>query len=369
MIVGVPKEILDSENRVAATPAVVRELCKHGHQVLVETGAGLGSGITDQEYVAAGAEITDAAGAWTGDLILKVKEPLPREYVYFQPGKMLFTYLHLAAAAELTQELMRTGMLAIGYETVQLSNGLLPLLVPMSEVAGRMAVQIGARYLEKAEGGCGVLLGGVPGVPPAEVVIIGGGAVGSNAARIALGLGAHVSILDRNVARLRYLTEVFPGNLTTIMSNTYNIERAVADADLLIGAVLIPGARTPRLVDEHMVASMKPGSVIVDVAVDQGGCIETIDHVTTHSDPIYIKHQVIHYAVGNMPGAVPRTATFALTNATHPYVMALADRGIAAIKADPALAKGVNTINGAIVCQGVADAHNLPCMPLEEALK
>jgi alanine dehydrogenase len=230
-------------------------------------------------------------------------------------------------------------------------------------------VQIGARYLEKAEGGCGVLLGGVPGVPPAEVVIIGGGAVGSNAARIALGLGAHVSILDRNVARLRYLTEVFPGNLTTIMSNTYNIERAVADADLLIGAVLIPGARTPRLVDEHMVASMKPGSVIVDVAVDQGGCIETIDHVTTHSDPIYIKHQVIHYAVGNMPGAVPRTATFALTNATHPYVMALADRGIAAIKADPALAKGVNTINGAIVCQGVADAHNLPCMPLEEALK
>jgi alanine dehydrogenase len=251
---------------------------------------------------------------------------LPEEYCYFREGQLLFAYLHLAACPELTGELMQAGVQAIGYETVQLPNGSLPLLVPMSEVAGRMAVQIGARYLEKAEGGRGVLMGGVPGVPPAEVVIVGGGNVGANAARIALGLGAHVTILDRNIARLRYLTEVFPGNLTTVMSNTYNIERSVGYADLLIGAVLIPGAKTPHLVEERMVRSMKPGAVIVDVAVDQGGCIETVDHATTHSNPIYIKYGVIHYAVGNMPGAVPRTSTFALTHATHPYIMTLADR-------------------------------------------
>lgn len=351
MIIGVPKEIKDNENRVAITPAGVEMLRQAGHTVLIETGAGVGSGFTDDDYRQAGATIVDTAEeAWTrAELVLKVKEPLPSEYRFFREDLVLFTYLHLAAEPELTEALVESGMTAIAYETVQLDNGSLPLLTPMSEVAGRMAVQIGAQFLEKTKGGKGVLLGGVPGVAPAEVVIIGGGVVGTNAAKIAMGMGAKVTILDVNPDRLRYLDDLFGARLTTLMSNSYNIARSVAKADLLIGAVLIPGSRAPRLVTEEMVKSMSPGSVIVDVAIDQGGSIETIDRVTSHSHPTYVKHGVVHYAVPNIPGAVPRTSTIALTNVTIPYAVQLATKGVLqAIRDNRALARGVNVMKGHI---------------------
>jgi alanine dehydrogenase len=296
-------------------------------------------------------------------MIIKVKEPLPEEYIHFRKGMLLFTYLHLAAAKELAKALVDKGVSAIAYETIQLSNGGLPLLTPMSEVAGRMAVQLGAQYLESFYGGRGVLLGGVPGVPPADVVIIGGGIVGTNSAKIALGMGASVVVLEKSAERMRYLDDIFGGRLRTLASNPQNIASAVRKADLLIGAVLIPGARAPHLVTEEMVKTMKKGSVIVDVAVDQGGSIATVDRPTTHAHPIYVKHDVIHYAVANIPGAVPRTSTLALTNATLPYARALADKGMAAAMKDPALRKGVNTHNGAVTNEAVAQAVGLPYTP------
>lgn len=366
-VVGVPKEIKDSEFRVALTPGGARMLCDSGHEVLVETGAGAGSGFSDEEYVGAGARIAATAEeVWSqAELVLKVKEPLPAEFLHFREGQLLFTYLHLAAAVDLARALVDKGVTALAYETIQLPGGGLPLLTPMSEVAGRMSVQIGAHFLERFYGGRGVLLGGVPGVPPADVVILGGGIVGTNAAKMALGLGASVVIVERSGDRMRYIDDVFGGRVRTLMSNPYNIAGAVQKADLLIGAVLIPGARAPKLVTEEMVRQMKNGSVIVDVAIDQGGSIETIDRVTTHSDPIYVKHGVIHYAVANMPGAVPRTSTLALTNATLPYVLELADKGFErAIRENTALLAGVNTHQGRIAHRTVAEAVGLPYVPL-----
>ncbi len=369
MIVGVPKEIKDNEYRVALTPGGAEMLAHAGHTVLVQAGAGNGSGFTDREYERLGATIVPtAADAWNrADMVLKVKEPLPSEYGYLRPGLILFTYLHLAAVEELTLQLMQKKVISIGYETVELPNGTLPLLVPMSEVAGRMAVQVGAHYLERMNGGRGKLLGGVPGVAPCDVVIIGGGVVGTNAAQMAVGMGAHVIIIDKSAERLRYLNDIIHGAIT-IMSTPYNIAESVKYADLLIGAVLVPGARAPKLVTRAMVSTMKPGSVIVDVAVDQGGCIETV-HPTTHSDPTFVVDGVVHYCVANMPGAVPRTSTYALTNVTIPYALKLADMGVvAAIKSDPALAKGVNVYDGKITYKGVADAFGLPYTDLKSLL-
>lgn len=371
MKIGVPKEIKDNENRIAITPAGVTELRAHGHEVFVQRGGGLGSGISDEDFAAAGAKILDTARDVfeAADMIMKVKEPLPQEYDLFKEGQVLFTYLHLAPEEELTKMLMKKRIVSIAYETVELPNRTLPLLTPMSEVAGRMSVQIGAHYLEKVNGGRGVLLGGVPGVPPADVVIIGGGTVGTNAAKMALGMGAKVTILEKSLDRMRYLDDVFGGRIITMMSNAYNIANAVKYADLLIGGVLIPGARAPKLVTEEMVKTMKPGSVIVDVAIDQGGCIGTIDHPTTHSNPTFVKHGVVHYSVANIPGAVARTSTFALTNATLPYALQLADKGYEkAIRENPALAKGVNVINGVVTYKAVAEAHNLEYVPLEQAM-
>ncbi|MED1915487.1 alanine dehydrogenase [Brevibacillus sp. DP1.3A] len=370
MIVGIPKEIKNNENRVAITPAGVAALVQNGHSVRVETSAGQGSGFTNEDYKAVGAEIVEtAAEAWASDMVMKVKEPLPAEYGYFREGLILFTYLHLAPEPELTRELIDKKVIAIAYETIQLDNGALPLLMPMSEVAGRMSVQIGAQFLEKQYGGKGVLLGGVPGVPKGEVVVIGGGIVGTNAAKMALGLGANVTIIDVNADRLRQLDDLFQGRVQTLMSNSFNIASAVKKADLLVGAVLIPGARAPRLVTEDMVKDMSPGSVIVDVAIDQGGSIETVDRITTHDKPTYEKHGVIHYAVANMPGAVARTSTLALTNVTVPYAVQLANKGYAqAIRDNKALAKGVNVIDGKVAYKAVADAHNLPYASIEEVL-
>ncbi|MGN7469505.1 alanine dehydrogenase [Brevibacillus sp. SAFN-007a] len=370
MIVGIPKEIKNNENRVAITPAGVAALVQNGHAVRIETGAGLGSGFTNEDYTAVGAEIVPtAADAWAADMVMKVKEPLPAEYGYFREGLVLFTYLHLAPEPELTRALIDKKVIAIAYETIQLDNGALPLLMPMSEVAGRMSVQIGAQFLEKPYGGKGVLLGGVPGVPKGEVVVIGGGIVGTNAAKMALGLGANVTIIDVNADRLRQLDDLFQGRVQTLMSNSFNIANAVKKADLLVGAVLIPGARAPRLVTEEMVKAMTPGSVIVDVAIDQGGSIETIDRITTHDNPTYEKHGVIHYAVANMPGAVARTSTLALTNVTVPYAVQLANKGYAqAIRDNRALAKGVNVIDGQVTYKAVADAHNLPYVSVEDVL-
>lgn len=328
MIIGVPKEIKDNENRVGISPSGVSTFVKDGHKVWIESNAGLGSGFKDQDYIAVGATVVSSAQeAWSADLVIKVKEPLPSEYSFFREGMILFTYLHLAPEPELTKALVEKKVTAIAYETIQLPNGSLPLLTPMSEVAGRMSVQIGAQYLEKHEGGKGVLLGGVPGVSPAEVVIIGGGIVGTNAAKMALGLGATVTILDTNIERLRQLDDMFQGRLNTLMSNRYNIATSVKKADLLIGAVLIPGARAPRIVTEEMIKTMQPGSVVVDVAIDQGGSIETIDQVTTHGQPTYEKYGVVHYAVANIPGAVARTSTIALTNVTIPYGVQIANKG------------------------------------------
>ena len=370
MIVGVPKEIKNNENRVAITPAGVHAFVQAGHKVRIEKSAGEGSGITDAEYIAAGAQILEsAADVWQADMIVKVKEPLASEYGYFREGQIIFTYLHLAPEPELTRALMEKQVVAIAYETIQLDNGSLPLLVPMSEVAGRMSIQIGAQFLEKHYGGKGILLGGVPGVPPAKVTIIGGGIVGTNAAKMAVGLGAEVTVVEKNAQRLRELDDLFGGRVKTLMSNSYNIAASVAQADLLVGAVLIPGARAPRLVTEEMVKAMSPGSVIVDVAIDQGGSIETIDRVTTHSDPVFVKHGVIHYCVANMPGAVARTSTFALTNVTLGYGLEIANKGyLKAIQENRALRKGVNVINGKLTYKAVAEALNIPYTPLEEAL-
>lgn len=371
MKIGIPKEIKNNENRVAITPAGVDMLVKAGHKVYIEKGAGNGSGFLDEEYLYYGANILEhASDVWKEvEMILKVKEPQPSEYQYFREGLILFTYLHLAPEPELTKALIEKKVIAIAYETIQLENGSLPLLTPMSEVAGRMAVQIGAHYLEKHEGGKGVLLAGVPGVMPGEVVIIGGGVVGTNAAKMAIGLGAKVTLLDINADRLRQLDDQFGGRLHTLMSNSFNIAQAVKTADLLIGAVLIPGRRAPRLVTEEMVKAMEPGSVIVDVAIDQGGSIETVDRVTTHSNPTYTKHGVVHYSVANMPGAVPRTSTMALTNVTIPYAMMIANKGFyQAIQENKALSLGVNVLDGQVTYQAVAESLGLPYHPLHQVI-
>ncbi len=371
MRVGVPREIKRNEYRVALTPPGVQALVQAGHEVLVEAGAGDASGFPDEAYARSGAEIVATAREVfaRADMVVKVKEPLPPEYDLLRPGQILFTYLHLAAEPELTRALLERQVTAVAYETVQLPNGSLPLLTPMSEIAGRMAVQVGAHFLEHPQGGRGVLLAGVPGVPPGDVVILGGGVVGTNAARLAVGLGARVTVLDVNPERLRALDDLFGGQVTTLMSNPANIAAAVRRADLLIGAVLIPGARAPHLVTEEMVRTMKRGAVIVDVAIDQGGSVATCDRATTHEDPIYVKHGVVHYAVANMPGAVPRTATFALTNATLPYVLRLADLGFpAAVAQDRALALGVNTYRGHVTHEAVARAHGLAFTPLADLL-
>ncbi len=371
MIVGVPKEIKDRESRVSMTPSGVHEYMKHGHTLLVETHAGEGSGISDEDYAAAGAEIVAIhEGVFeAADMIVKVKEPTASEYELLKRDQVLFTYLHLANDAPLTQALIRRNVQAVAYETVQLENRQLPLLTPMSEVAGRMSVQVGAFYLQRTNGGRGVLLGGVPGVPGAEVVIIGGGVVGTNAAQVALGMGANVTILDMNVDRLRFLDQILHGRIHTLTSNVHVVAEAVSKADLVVGGVLVAGARAPKLVTAGMVRSMRPGSVMVDVAIDQGGCFET-SHPTSHSDPIFEVDGVIHYCVTNMPGAVPRTSTFALSNVTLPYGLALADRGLvqAALR-DPALAKGVNVFDGRVTHPGVAEALGLPYVDLHSLVQ
>jgi alanine dehydrogenase len=370
MIIGVPKEIKNNENRVAITPAGVMSFVQAGHTVLVEKDAGIGSGFTNEDYASAGAQIIEQAqDVWAkADMVMKVKEPLPSEYDYFRPGLILFTYLHLAAEPELARALKEKGVIAIAYETVQVGRAL-PLLTPMSEVAGRMAAQIGAQFLEKPYGGKGILLGGVPGVSRGKVTIIGGGTVGTNAAKVAVGLGADVTIIDLNADRLRELDDIFGHQITTLMSNPMNIAQAVAEADLVIGAVLIPGAKAPKLVTEDMVKAMKPGSVIVDVAIDQGGIVETSDHVTTHDNPTYVKHGVVHYAVANMPGAVPRTSTLALTNVTLPYALQIANKGVhQAIADNHALKLGVNVANGEITYEAVARDLGYNYVPVEEAL-
>ena len=355
MKIGIPKEIKQGENRVAITPSGVLQLVQKGHTVLIEKNAGIGSGISNEEYVRFGASILlEAKEVWdSSDMILKVKEPLQEEYVYFREGLILFTYLHLAANPSLTKELVDKKVTAIAYETIQLTDRSLPLLTPMSQIAGRMSIQIGAQFLEKHEGGKGILLSGVPGVSSGNVVIVGGGIVGTNAAKIAIGMGANVTILDNNNKRLMELDDLFGSRVKTLMSNPYNIAESVEKADLLVGSVLIPGAKAPKLVSEEMVKSMPHGSVIVDVAIDQGGSIETMDHVTTHEHPTFIKHHVIHYSVANMPGAVPRTSTYALTNATMPYAIQLADKKMDALKNNPTLEKGLNVHNGFITLDAI----------------
>jgi alanine dehydrogenase len=362
MIVGVPKEIKTNENRVALVPAGAESLAGDGHTLLVEQGAGLGSGFSDDAYRAVGAEVVKSADeVWAkAELILKVKEPIEPEWPRIRKGQVLFTYFHFAASEPLTKAIIKSGCVAIAYETVQLSTGELPLLTPMSEVAGRMAVQEGAKYLEKVFGGSGILLGGVPGVLPAEVLIIGGGVVGTNAAKMAAGLGAHVTLLDVSLDRLRYLSDVLPPNVELLFSNRHNILDQLKRADLVIGAVLLPGAKAPNLVRRGDLKLMKPGSVIVDVAVDQGGCIETIK-ATTHEQPTYVVDGIIHYAVANMPGGVPRTSTLALTNATFPYAKRLSKLGWKqACKQDASLALGLNVVEGKVVYPGVAEAFGLP---------
>ncbi|MGA9225712.1 MAG: alanine dehydrogenase [Mesobacillus sp.] len=361
MRIGVPKEIKNNENRVAMTPAGVLNLVNFGHEVFIETGAGLGSSFTDEDYKGAGAIIVASAEeAWSQDMVMKVKEPLPEEYGYFREGLILFTYLHLAPEPELTKALIENKVVGIAYETVQLPNNSLPLLTPMSEVAGRMATQIGAQFLEKVHGGKGILLGGVPGVQRGKVTIIGGGVAGTNAAKMAVGLGAEVTMIDLSPERLRQLDDIFGSDITTLISNPYNIAESVKTSDVVIGAVLIPGAKAPRLVTEEMIQSMNPGSVVVDIAIDQGGIFETTDRITTHDNPTYEKHGVVHYAVANMPGAVPRTSTIALTNVTVPYAVQIANKGYKQACLDnEALLKGINTLNGYVTYKAVAEAHDL----------
>jgi alanine dehydrogenase len=369
MRIGVAKEIKQDEYRVALTPAGAGELRQRGHEVVVEAGAGIGSAFPDSDYVSVGARIATVEDVWaSADMVLKVKEPLPEEYGHLREGLILFTYLHLAADEDLTRALMASGATCIAYETVETDDGRLPLLAPMSEVAGRLATQMGAWALEKAQGGRGLLLGGVPGVPPAKVVVLGGGIVGYNAALIAVGMQADVWILDKSVERMRDLEMMLDGRITLSMSNRLQIELAAADADLIIGAVLIPGARAPKLITREMLAGLKPGAVLVDVAIDQGGCFET-SRPTTHSNPIYEVDGIVHYCVANMPGAVPITSTFGLTNMTLPYVEAIADLGVReAVMRDPALARGINVLDGKLTYEAVAEAHGLDFSPLEKVL-
>ncbi len=370
MIIGIPREVKDRENRVSATPVAVHEYISQGHDVVVETGAGAGSGFADDEYAAEGAEIvgTHAEVFARADMIVKVKEPIAEEYDLLREGQILYTYLHLANDEPLTRTLIERKVQAIAYETVQLENRHLPLLAPMSEVAGRMSVQVGAHYLESPSGGVGTLLGGVPGVAPAEVVVIGGGAVGTNAAKMALGLGANVTIIELSLERLRYLDDVLHGRINLLGSNRKRIADAVSNADLVIGSVLIPGARAPKLVTADMVSAMTPGSVMVDVAIDQGGCFET-SKPTTHSNPTFLVDGVIHYCVTNMPGAVARTSTLALSTVTVPYGIRVANQGfIAAVSGDAALGRGVNVMDGKVTYKGVADAFDLPYTPIENAI-
>lgn len=368
MIIGVPKEIKNNEYRVSMTPAGVRQLVLHGHEVWVETNAGTGSYFSDADYQAVGAKIVATAKeAWSAQMVVKVKEPQASEYDFMRSDLVLFTYLHLAAEEELTHAMIKTGVFGIAYETVEARDKSLPLLTPMSEVAGRMSIQVGAFWLERSHGGRGKLLGGVAGVPPSNVVILGGGVVGTNAAQMALGMGASVTILDNNLERLRYLDQVLHGRVYTVASNSYNIANAVKEADLVVGGVLIRGAKAPKLVTRDMISTMRPGSVVADVSVDQGGCIETT-HVTTHDNPTYLIDGVVHYGVANMPGAVPNTSTWALSNATLPYVIRLADFGAKeAISLDPGLALGVNTYNGKLTYEAVAEAFNLTYTPLADS--
>lgn len=370
MIVGLPKEVKDNEFRVGLVPATVKALTNDGSTVLVQTKAGDGSGITDQEYVTAGAEIVGSAEeVWSrAEMVVKVKEPIASEYGFLREGLILFTYLHLAPARELTRALLDGGVIGVAYETITNDQGHLPLLTPMSEVAGRMSIQVGATYLEKINGGRGVLLGGVPGVAPGRVTIIGGGVVGTNAAKIAVGFGASVIIIDRDLERLRYLDDIFGSRIRTLSSNPYTIAESVAASDLVVGAVLVPGAAAPKLVTREMLRDMPRGSVIVDVAVDQGGCIETTK-ATTHSEPTYYVENVLHYGVTNMPGAVPRTSTFGLTNATMPFALRLARYGaVEAFKRDPHLKRGVNTFKGKVTYKAVADDQGLEYTPIDNLI-
>jgi alanine dehydrogenase len=371
MRIGVPKEIKNNENRVAMTPAGVVTLNLAGHEVLIETGAGEGSGFTDEDYREAGATIVETAReAWDAEMVMKVKEPVASEYPYLREGLILFTYLHLAPEEALTAAMLEKKVVGIAYETVQLPNRSLPLLSPMSEVAGRMATQIGAQFLERIHGGKGILLSGVPGVQRGKVTIVGGGMAGANAARVAVGMGAQVTVLDLNPERLRQLDDQFGNDIQTLMSNPLNIAESVKEADLVIGAVLIPGAKAPKLVTEEMVKSMQPGSVLVDIAIDQGGIFETSDRVTTHDDPTYEKHGVVHYAVANMPGAVPRTSTMALTNVTVPYALQIANKGWKQAALDnEALRKGFNTLEGHITYKAVADDQGREYVPVESLLQ
>ena len=371
MVIGIPKEIKNNENRVSLTPSGVHALTSQNHTLIVEHDAGLGSGFGDEEYTNVGAEVTnDKVGLFQrSDLIIKVKEPLSSEYDLLKPGLLLFTYLHLASEPEVTKVLLEKKVTSIAYETVQMSDGSLPLLTPMSMVAGRMSIQLGAALLQKQHHhGMGILLGGVPGVLPAEIIIVGGGVVGTNAAKMASGSGANVTVLDISQRRLSYLDDIFGGKISTLICNDYNVAKMCEKADLLVGAVLIPGARAPKVVTEEMVKSMKYGSVIIDVAVDQGGCVETIDRTTTHDEPTYIKHGVIHYAVPNMPGDVPRTSTFALEASTLPYAILLANRDINALRENHDLLLGVNTMNGKLTNLPVAISHDLPYTPVESLL-
>lgn len=362
MIIGVPKEIKNNENRVGMTPGGAKSYVKNGHKVIIETHAGEGSGFSDDEYKAVGCEIyADVKKLFAdADMIVKVKEPLEAEFGLFKPGQILYTYLHLAPAPELTKALLKAKVKGVAFETVQLPSNELPLLTPMSEVAGRMSIQIGANYLQKYNGGLGVLLGGVPGTAPAEVVIVGGGKVGTNAAKMALGMGARVTVLDMSLPRLAYLDDIFGGRITTLVSNEHNLEESVKKADLLVGCVLVPGTAAPKVVSEDMVKSMKKGAVIVDVAIDQGGSIATIDRATTHDNPCYVKHGVVHYSVANMPGAVPRTSTIALEGATLPFGLMIANKGLekAVLESKP-LMLGLNVYEGKLTYKGVADSLGL----------
>lgn len=370
MIIGVPKEIKNNENRVAVTPAGVKEFTKHGHQVYVQSTAGVGSGFSDEQYAEAGANLlpTIEETYEIAEMIIKVKEPIEPEYKLVKKGQLLFTYFHFASYEPLTKAMMESGATCLAYETVEKADRSLPLLVPMSEVAGRMAIQEGAKYLEKPMGGRGILLGGVPGVRPAKVLILGGGVVGTNAAKMAAGMGADVTIMDVSLPRLRYLDDVMPANVNTFMSNEYNIRELLPSHDLIIGGVLIPGAKAPHLITKDMLKDMQPGTVVVDVAVDQGGCIETCKP-TTHQDPTYVVDDVLHYCVANMPGAVPYTSTLALTNATLPYALQLANKGWKkACNENRELLLGLNVIDGEIVYEGVATAFGLPFSPAEKFL-
>jgi alanine dehydrogenase len=370
VIVGIPKEVKDNEYRVAVTPEGVRELTRAGHRVLVQKGAGDGSSVPENRFERAGAEIVHTSeDVWKqAEMILKVKEPTPQEYDLLLEGQILFTYLHLAASRELTEVLARRGVASVAYETVQREDGRLPLLAPMSEIAGRMAPHVGARYLEKENGGRGILMGGVSGVRPAKVLVLGAGMAGANAAWIAAGMEAEVIVVDRNLDRLRYIDQIHKGRIITLMSDQLTLEQRVRESDVVIGAVLVPGAKAPEIVTEAMVSSMRPGSVVIDISIDQGGCIET-SRMTTHSDPTYVVHGVVHYCVGNMPGAVPNTSTYALTNVTLPYAMEIASRGLEeAVREDPVLARGVNVYAGSVTNDAVAEAHGLEAAPLSSMI-